>query len=166
LKSARLLSDFDGFVSAFSLGLVTWLVLQEMLARWVWGASLSWTEDVSRILLIAIAYFGAAALVRDNRHINVSLLSERLSEQSRAVLSILSDCVCLIFSLFAIFLGFQLSRETAAFGIGFTHSNLQLPLWAAQLIIPISFLFTAHHLTRRLLRKLVPSTDTAKGDRK
>ncbi len=130
----------DALIAAIALASALWVLTQEMLARWFFGTSFLWSEDVSRVLLVFLVYFGAAAVAHDDSHIRVEFLLGALPDKARAVAQLIINIACLAFSLTAVWLGFRLVRDTAMLGMSFAHSGLPMPVWVAQSCIPLAFI--------------------------
>jgi len=129
------------------LVIVTW----ELALRGLFGGSHLWTDELSRVLLIALVYVAAIGLTRDGAHVRVEILSSVLGERARKVLARITDALCLVFALAATWLGIGYVQETRLFGISFAHSNLPFDVWVAQLIVPVAFGLISLRLLLRLL---------------
>ena len=143
---ARLEDGLAGLLLAIVLGVVTY----ELTVRGLFGRSNLWTDEISRVLLIALVYVGTIGVTRDGRHVRVEILLDFLPPRARAVLDRVTDVLCLIFALSATWLGIEYVRESIRFGLSFAHSNLPFPVWAAQLVVPVGFAFISLRLILRL----------------
>ena len=90
----------DG-IAAVLLALVLGIVTYELTMRGLLGRSNLWTDELSRVILIAMVYFAAIGVTRDGAHVRVELLLDALPAGLRAVLEKLSDVLCLAFALSA-----------------------------------------------------------------
>ena len=70
-----------------------------------WFTALSWSEEVTRYLLIWSTFLGATVVYRHNGHISVSLLQDAVSPKLRKALQILVHVIC--FVLFAVLLHYS-----------------------------------------------------------
>lgn len=153
-----LLRRLDDVVATVALAAVLYFVTQEMIARSVFGVSFTWTEDLSRVLLVVTVYFGASAVAGEDRHIRVEFILEMLPARIQRVVRLIIDIACLAFALTAVWLGLRLVRDTAALGLHFAHSEFDLPVWVAQSCIPVSFAIMSVRLALRLFgyRQMTP----------
>ena len=62
------------------------IVVLAVFARYVFGQSLTWTEEVPRYLLIWISFLGAAACVARREHVGFDVLFNALPDRIRRVL--------------------------------------------------------------------------------
>ena len=133
------------------LAAVLGVVVYELTVRGIFGRSNLWTDELSRVLLIAMTYLSAVGLTRDGAHVRVELFTAMLPQKAQTALDVLSDALCLLLTATATWLGYKYVQELALFGISFAHSNLPFPLWAAQSIIPIGFGAMSLRLVLRLI---------------
>jgi len=64
------------------------VVIAAVVARYVFGQAVSWTEEVPRYLLIWVSFLGAAACVLRREHVGFDLLFNALPPRPRRALSI------------------------------------------------------------------------------
>lgn len=147
----RALTVAENTIAALLLAAVLIIVTWELAIRGLLGESHLWTDEMSRMLLIALVYMAAVGLTRDGAHVRIELLHNALGPRGQALLERLSDLLCLVFAVAATWLGIGLVQETRMFGISFAHSNLPFDLWVAQLAIPIAFGLMTLRLALRLL---------------
>lgn len=146
-KILRVVEDgLAGLLLFAVLVIVTW----ELTLRGVFDGSHLWTDELSRVLLIALVYVATIGLTRDGAHVSVEIVPTAVGPRARAALKRLSDVLCLVFSLAATWLGIGYVEETRTFGISFAHSNLPFDIWVAQLIVPVAFGLISLRLALRL----------------
>jgi TRAP-type C4-dicarboxylate transport system permease small subunit len=150
-RFSEILGKLEDWLAGGVLALVLFIVVYELVARGLFGTSNLWTDELSRVLLIAMTYISAVGLTRDGAHVRVELLIDWLGPSSRMILERIIDAVCLVFAVTATWLGFRYVQESALFGISFAHSDLPFPIWVAQAIIPICFALMSLRLVLRLL---------------
>jgi C4-dicarboxylate transporter DctQ subunit len=143
--------NIDSLVAGLALTVALYIFAQEMVARWFFNTSLTWSEDLSRVLLVVMVYFGAAAVSGEDRHIRVEFILNALPAAVQRAVRLLIDLACLAFSLLAVWLGIRLVRDTAAIGLSFAHSGFALPVWVAQSCIPVSFGIMAIRIALRIV---------------
>ena len=75
----RLLSRFvEGLVILGATVIVT-IVTIEVILRYIFGLSLIFTEELARYLMVWIVFLGGALAVKDDSHIRINVLVQRLS---------------------------------------------------------------------------------------
>lgn len=63
---------------AIFLGIMIVLVFLNVVLRYVFSAGFAWSEEVTRICFIYLVYLGTIDAYRDNRHLGVEMLVERV----------------------------------------------------------------------------------------
>ena len=86
------LASLAAAIAAAALLLLVAAQMWQVIARYVFNDSPSWTEPVSVILLSMAMSFGAATGVQERRHFAFALLAERLSPPLRNVCEWLRGC--------------------------------------------------------------------------
>lgn len=102
--------------------------------RYLLGTPITWTDELSGYLVVALVMLGAAEALRRGDHISVDLLTARLESGSRRLSGIWSNLLVLIVAV-ALLIS---ARDTLNYSIGFgivSEGYLEVPMW-----IPQSFL--------------------------
>jgi TRAP-type C4-dicarboxylate transport system permease small subunit len=73
------------------------IVVFAVIGRYVFGRSLTWTEEVPRYLLIWISFLGAAACVARREHVGFDVLFNKLPEKVRRWLGAAIGVLILLF---------------------------------------------------------------------
>lgn len=129
------------------------IVSLEILGRGFLGFSLLWSEELSRYLLIWTAYMGAAAATRDGSHIRVEFLLHLLPSRWAHRLELFDTALCLLFTLALVYAGFLLVEDSRFLGLSPTDSNLPVPIWAFQAIVPLGFALMSLRLAITLVQQ-------------
>ena len=83
----------------FMLGAMVIITGAQIICR-TWFTALSWSDEVTRYLLIWSTFLGATVVYRHNGHISVTLLRDALKPSAAKVLRVLVHAIC--FALFAV----------------------------------------------------------------
>jgi TRAP-type transport system small permease protein len=68
----------------------------QVVARYVFGAPISWSEEWARFALIWLAFLAAALVMAERRHIAVDVVSQRLGPRGKLRLECVSNAVVVI----------------------------------------------------------------------
>lgn len=124
-----------------------WLVF----GRYVLNATPTWVEQAALLLVMLIAFLGAAVGVHDNTHLSVSMLRGAVPPRVRAVFVIVTDLAMAGFGGLMLWYGTQLT----IFKWGSLIPLLQLPEGLRSLPLTIGgaliLLFSIGHLIRLYL---------------
>jgi TRAP-type C4-dicarboxylate transport system permease small subunit len=130
------------------LALMVSLAAAQILLRNFAGMSLAGADQMLRLLVLWVAFLGAVAASREGKHIHVDAVARWLPARIKAGVRALTDLftvgVCLLLAWQS--LRFMQSARTSgemAFG--------SLPVWVAELILPLAFTLIALRYALRFL---------------
>ncbi len=132
----------------------------QVVSRYVLNISVQWTEEVSQIGIVWLAFLGAALVSGRSDHITMRVLGRLLRRRGRVVLSGLAYIIVIASSI-----------AIVALGIGPTRSSMRIPLpathWPAGLTYlgaMVGFVLIAVHSAINLLVVLRGGYDEARDD--
>jgi TRAP-type C4-dicarboxylate transport system permease small subunit len=73
------------------------IVMLSVVFRVVIAVPASWTEELAQYTLIFLAFIGSAAVMRDERHIAITVFTDRLRKGPRRVLNVVNRLLMLPF---------------------------------------------------------------------
>ncbi len=79
---------------------MTVVLFLQVLSRYVFNFSITWSEELSIFLLIWLTYIGASMAVMQRRHLRITMLAELLPKRAFKIVDIVSNVVFLGFMLF------------------------------------------------------------------
>jgi len=124
-----------------------WLVF----GRYVLNDTPTWVEQVSHLLLMVIAFLGAAVGVRQDTHLSVVLFRTAVPSRIRTLFVFITDVLMASFGGFMFWYGLELTQfkwKTLIPLIQVSEGFRSLPLTICGALV---FLFSAGHLIRLLL---------------
>jgi C4-dicarboxylate transporter DctQ subunit len=123
------------FLIIILFGMILLAFLQVILRNF-FSTSIFWGDTLLRHLVLWIAFIGASLATKENRHINIDVLSRSLSKSAKRVTGI-------IVNLFASSVCFFLMRASITFLKYEKESGstlfAEIPIWIFQIIIAIGF---------------------------
>ncbi|MGE8942239.1 TRAP transporter small permease [Leptospira interrogans] len=133
------LGRFEGWFAGTSMFLCLVVVSAEIFLRGVLNISLQWSEELARYLLIWTTYWGAAAATADNAHIRVEFLVNLLGRKARLWVEVAILLSCAAGAAVFAWYGYGLVEDSRLLGLTSGDSNLAVPIWIFQSVIPIAF---------------------------
>ena len=94
------------------------VVAGSVLARFLFGAPLVWSDDVARALLLAVSFLGAAAALARGENAGVTFFVDRLAASTRLWLDAFVDVVILVVACALVWYSWQLLADTAGQTVG------------------------------------------------
>ncbi len=95
-KPVKLLNSLEDYILAVVLLIMTVLAGVNVVARYVFLASLPWIEELNRLGLVIISYMGAAVALKNHSHLGLSIVTDRLSPKGKKLAGLFS-CACGVF---------------------------------------------------------------------
>jgi len=108
----RLLTRIDWLLDKVTLALLTLLTLVvglQVFSRYVLNHSLFWSEELARYMFIWLVFLAGAMVLRQDRHIQVTVFVDMLPAAARSGILILGDVLMLGFALTVCVEGIRLS---------------------------------------------------------
>ncbi|HAR80508.1 MAG TPA: TRAP transporter small permease [Succinivibrionaceae bacterium] len=109
--------------------------------RYVMGASLSWSEEMSRYMFVWLVYIGIAYGCKIMRHIKIDAGLFLFPKAMRKYVVILGDCIFFCFALAIVYYAWGLVVRQYVFGQ--LSPAMQIPMWIVYAAPFVGFLLTA-----------------------
>jgi TRAP-type C4-dicarboxylate transport system permease small subunit len=128
------------------------VVMLQMIDRFVFGGDLqlAWTEEIARILLVWLTFWGAILVQAEDSHFRFELLTDRLPPKWHNVAFIFIDFIVLAFLLIVILSG-------AVYALHEMNMTLPATGWPRSvyvIAVVVGSLLMAVHITYGLLMKI------------
>ena len=149
-------SKFAAAVGAGVVVLMMLVVAYSVVNRYILNTPITWTDELSGYLVVALVMLGAADALRRGDHISVDLITSRLNKRGKRLVEIWGYIVVLIFSSVLL----MSSKHTIGYSLNFeivSEGYLEVPMW-----IPQSFLILGGSLV--FLVALIKLTRAVKKD--
>ena len=117
--------------------------------RFVFGGALqlAWTEEIARILLLWLTFWGAILVQKEDSHIRLEIVVRVLPQRTRAFAFVLIDLAVVAFLLVVIFSGIPYALHE----LELTLPGTGLPRSVFVLAVIVGSFFMAAHALRNLL---------------
>jgi TRAP-type transport system small permease protein len=117
-----------------ALGAMVVIIFAQVFCRYILNFSPYWTEELTLIIMIYCGFLGAAVAYKKRLHINIQFFLMSLPEKYRIKAFFLIDCILLVFSVYSIYYGWQLTEKT----MNQINPALGWPVGTSYIAIPIS----------------------------
>lgn len=139
-KISEWLNVLIKYISGLMLAIMAIVVTIQIIFRIFFNA-LSYTEELSRYLLVWSSLFAASVAYQQGSHIGVTFIKERFQGHWKNIITILIHFLCSLFFLVSIHYGFQLINMQ----VFQTSPALLIPMRYIYLGIPLSFSVMLFH---------------------
>ena len=101
-KLNKFINEFDLYIGAVLLFCMLVLLTLQVVTRYVFRFSFTWTEELATIMFIWLAYFGASSAVLKRQHLRIDLCINMLKGKAKKVAYILTDLITMGFLLYMV----------------------------------------------------------------
>ncbi|MBN3520340.1 TRAP transporter small permease [Algoriphagus lutimaris] len=139
-KLDKLISHLLVILMALMVINVTWQVT----SRYIFKDPSSFTDELSRYMMIWVGMLGAAYVAGKNEHLAIDILLTNLKEKAQDKLMILISVCILVFAIVVMVIGGS-NLVYITFILGQKSATLQIPLAYVYGIIPFSGLLVTYY---------------------
>jgi len=121
------------WVSIISITVMLFIIFLQVIFRYVFHNSLTFSEELARYLFVWTVFMGSAVVARDNGHIVVGVLTERLKGKKAKYVKIAAYIFTMIFVTILFFQGLKMMRlssfqHSPALGLSMSWVYLAIPV--------------------------------------
>lgn len=138
---SRWLDHACAAVCALCVAVMVMLTGAQIVCR-LWFTALSWSEELTRYLLVWSTFLGASCVYRRAGHINVTVIQSLFPKLGRQTLQTLCHVLCGIFFTLAVlygidYMGMQSRQLSAALRIPMSWVYLAIPVGCGLMLIHV-----------------------------
>ena len=126
------------------MGLMVVNVTWQVLSRYIFQSPSSFTDELSRYMLIWLGMLGAAYVAGQNQHLAIDIVLRKLEGLAKIRLQIIINVLVIIFAVIAMVLGGS-NLVYITYMLGQKSATLQIPLAYVYGIIPFSGLLVIYY---------------------
>jgi C4-dicarboxylate transporter DctQ subunit len=142
--------NLEEIVTSAFLVLMCLSTLGNVIARYVFGAPISWAEELSRYSFIWLVFLGAALCSKHGRHVAIDALVLLLPGRAQAACRFVVDLITAALMIALIYYGGILAASAT-----YPTSTLGMPTYLVYLAVPLSALLILMRTMSDLQRDLV-----------
>ena len=159
----RLLSKIIGHINqkiaAFGIVAGVSVAFINVVARYIFDASLVWATELTIFLFLYSVFFGAAYCFKKDAHIAVTVVLDNVSSRIAKVMLIISHLVTFVFLSAVAYFGVLYITDVVMILDERSIDLWDMPMWIIYLVIPVSFAFGAFRVAERIHAILSTSHD-------
>ena len=148
----KILDYIEESLVCVCLVVMTALTFVNVVARYVFSASLSFSEEITTYLFVLLSLLGSAIAAKRGAHLGLTIISDRVGPKAGRVLGIISMAFATAFSALICYFGFFMAVNQ--FNKGQLTAGTQLPEWIFGSFVPIGALFVTIRFGENLVRLL------------
>ena len=128
----KFLDNFEGYLCVVMLAAMSIIVFLQVVYRFILKASLPWSEEASRYLLVWTSFLGGAYGVRQGAHLGVEAVTLLLPKRVRSLVEI-----------FSLVIGTALCCIILKFGIDIVMTQMSRMQYSPAMRIPMGYMYMA-----------------------
>ncbi|MDY3867741.1 MAG: TRAP transporter small permease [Pyramidobacter sp.] len=138
----KFLNNFEEYCVVLTMAAMTVLVFVQVVMRYVFSASLSWSEELARYIFLWLSWLGASYAVKERSHFRVEMFADMLRGSARLRFEYFVLFVWFAFSLVLAWLGTEMllflaetEQTSAAMEIPMTLPYASVPVGCALMCV-------------------------------
>ncbi len=141
--------NFERCFLVANMGSMIIIIFLQVVMRYVFNNSLSWTEELARYLFVWQCWVGVSYAVMKGRHIRVDIIKDLVNAKGKYVF----DLIYLVVSiLFLIFLSYNAAIVVSAVkDMNQLTPALQMPKWIPYFSVLVGSVLTVLRLVQQLI---------------
>lgn len=136
-------------IAAFGITAGVAVSFTNVIARYLFDASLTWASELSIFLFLWSVFFGAAYCFKKDAHIAVTIVLDIVPTPIAKAMLVISHVITLIYLAAVSFYGYKYLQ--LVIDLEERSVDLDMPMWIIYLVIPISFALAAYRVGERLV---------------
>jgi C4-dicarboxylate transporter DctQ subunit len=147
---SKIIGHINQKIAAFGIAAGVVIAFTNVVARYVFDASLTWATELTIFLFLWSVFFGAAYCFKKDAHIAVTIVLDNVPSKIAKIMLILSHTATFVFLVAVSYYGVLYITEVI---IPLDERSIDLwnmPMWVIYLVIPVSFAFGAFRVAERI----------------
>ncbi|NCB94790.1 MAG: TRAP transporter small permease [Clostridia bacterium] len=135
---SKFFDNIEEYFCVWTMAIMTVIVFIQVVMRYVFSNSLSWSEELARFIFLWLSWIGASYAVKERSHFRVEMFANMIKGKSRIYFEYMILIVWFVFSFFLAWQGTMLliflqetGQESAAMQIPMTWPYASVPIGCA-----------------------------------
>jgi len=135
----KVFDHFEEGVCVILMASMLLITFVNVISRYVFHASMSYTDEVTTGMFVYLTTFGTAIAAKRKAHLGLSLITDRMKGRLKAVVISFTFILCAVFSCILLYTGWQMMMNQV--NLGQISAALEIPEWLYGAAIPIGGFF-------------------------
>jgi TRAP-type C4-dicarboxylate transport system permease small subunit len=150
-------------LASMGLLVMTGLVMADVIRRRLFNAPLIYADEVAGYLLVWVTMLGLGYTLKEDGHIQVMLVIQRLSSRKRTIMRLIWCVIGIAYATVLLIYTGQLTLESYNLK-AFSPTPSQLPIYPFQILMPIGCVLLLFQLVVELLNSVFSLMSSSKED--
>ena len=148
----RIFDKIEEILAVICLSVMTILAFANVLARFVFKASFSFSEEITTYLFVLLSLLGTAIAVRRKAHLGLTIVTDIVSTKVRRILHIIGYLFAVAFSGAILVYGVQMVMNQIR--LGMVTATMQWPEWIYGSFVPFGAFFVVVRFIQALIEEV------------
>lgn len=148
LSFSNLIDNIIKKIISIFLMIMTVVLFSQVIARYLMGTGLSWSEELVRYLCVWSVFLGATCAAKDGSQVSVTVLDEILKGTPKKILNVIQIIIAILFAILLTWIGYS-TLEIAKVQLS---PNMRISMGLIYSVIPISMIIMLVHLVAVIIK--------------
>lgn len=135
----KVLNNIEEYLCAACLSAMTLLAFANVVARYVFSASFSFSEEITTYLFVLLSLMGAAIAAKREAHLGFTLITDLVSPSVRKAMKLIGYLFAIAFCALLFYYGLQMT--ISQFARQQVTAGMQWPEWIFGSFVPFGSFF-------------------------
>lgn len=146
----KLWDHLEEYILVYSMMFSVALVFLQVIMRYVFSSSLSWSEELARYLFLWQIWLGASYAVKERKHLRIEAVQSMIKSASGKIrFELVALFLWLVFSIFMVYKGGELVK--LLFIRGQVSPAMRVPMAYAYASVPVGCLLMSIRLIAEIM---------------
>lgn len=149
-KVLQVLDNLEEYIIFVLLASMTLIIGLQVISRFVFHSSLSWSEEIARYILVWATFIGGSLGVKKGAHIGVEAFTLVLPAKGKKIVTYVASACCIVFCLIIFKEGLAIILKQIT-----NHQvspAMQLPMWIPYAALPVGSILMAVRFIQSLMK--------------
>lgn len=148
----QILNKIEEILAAICLIIMTILTFANVVARYVFSASFSFSEEITTYLFVLLSLLGTAIAAKRSEHLGLSIVTDAVSPKAEKILRIIGYAVAVLFSGSIFYYGIFMVKNQRM--LAQVTAGMQWPEWIFGSFVPIGAFFVVIRFAQVLIHEI------------
>lgn len=148
-KVVTFLEGVEEFVASFFFIGGSIISLYGVFMRYIVNSPKAWTTEIFETFMVFAIFIGFGMALKDNQHIAVDLLYDKLPSKAKKIVDIIATTLGLGFSIFLTVMGIEM--VSVAHSQGGITIDVGIPVWITYIAMPLGMGLLAFYFLLKLI---------------
>jgi len=158
----KILDKIEEIIAAACLIVMTILTFSNVVARYIFSASFSFSEEITTYLFVLLSLLGTAIAAKRGAHLGLSIITDAVGPKVRKALNCIGFFIATVFCLAIFWYGIGMVQNQRM--LGQVTAGMQWPEWIFGSFVPIGAFFATVRFAEVLVKEIKSKPEEVKKE--